>query len=195
LKLKMAPNSLFAILLRSPWWASLGIAAVLASLARWLLPERYAIAGMLGTLPFVVIAAMAAWRQRDMPSTAQLAQQLQDMQIMSARDFGAALEAAFRNQGYEVETLKQPGADLALSQRGNRTLVSWRRWKAASLGVEPLRELHAAQQRQQADASWCIAGGDISDKARGFAGENGIRLVDAAELAQLLRAAGALPKA
>jgi hypothetical protein len=30
LKLKMAENSLFAILLRSPWWASLGIALGLA---------------------------------------------------------------------------------------------------------------------------------------------------------------------
>lgn len=191
----MAPNSLFAILLRSPWWASLGLAAALALLARALLPEPYAVAGMLGSFPFVVIAAMAAWRRRGTPSAAQLTQLLQDMQALSARDFGAALDAGFRKQGYEVEALKLPGADLALSRRGERTLVSWRRWKAASLGVEPLRELHAAQQRLQADASLCIAGGDISDKARGFAKEHGIRLMDTAELAQLLRAAAALPRA
>ena len=59
----MAENSLFAILLRSPWWVSLGVALALALLMRLLLPKDYAVAGMLGALPFVVIAAIAAWKQ------------------------------------------------------------------------------------------------------------------------------------
>ena len=63
MKLKIAPNSLFAVLLRSPWWASLGIAVALALLMRLLLPKEYAVAGMLGAFPFVVIAAIAAWKQ------------------------------------------------------------------------------------------------------------------------------------
>jgi restriction system protein len=114
---------------------------------------------------------------------------------MGAREFGAALEAAFRAQGFEVQRAQNPGADLVLSKGGASTLVSWRRWKAASLGIEPLRELHAAQRRQQADACICIVRGEVSDKARSFAAEQGIRLLDAAGLAQTLRAAGALPKA
>jgi restriction system protein len=195
LKLKMAPNSLFAILLRSPWWASLAIAVVLALLARMLLPEAYAVAGMLGAFPFVVIAAMAVWKQRGTLKPVQLAQGLQRIDAMDAREFVAALEAAFRGQGFEVQRLKPPATDLVLSKGGGSTLVSWRRWKAASLGIEPLRELHAAQRRQQADASLCIARGEISDKARSFAKEQGIRLVEAAELAQMLHATGALPKA
>ena len=60
MKLKMAPNSLFAVLLRSPWWASLGLAVALSLLLRALLPADYAVAGMLGTLPFALIAAIAA---------------------------------------------------------------------------------------------------------------------------------------
>ena len=52
----MAENSLFAILLRSPWWVSLAIAAVLALIARLLLPADYAVVGMLGIgLPFVLV--------------------------------------------------------------------------------------------------------------------------------------------
>ena len=39
MKFKMAPNSLFAILLRSPWWISLAIAAVFAGASRALLSE------------------------------------------------------------------------------------------------------------------------------------------------------------
>ena len=39
--LKMAPNSLFAILLRSPWWISVGIALVFALASKALLPAEY----------------------------------------------------------------------------------------------------------------------------------------------------------
>jgi restriction system protein len=39
MKLKMNQNSLFAILLRSPWWVSGGIAAALFTAARIVLPE------------------------------------------------------------------------------------------------------------------------------------------------------------
>lgn len=190
----MAPNSLFAILLRSPWWASLGLAAGLALLARLLLPEKYVAAGVLGGFPFVVIAAMAAWRQARTPSAAQTQQALQRIGALSSGDFGAAIEAAFRSQGHEVRRLNVPGADLELSKAGQRTLVSWRRWKAASTGIEPLRELHAAQLRQEAGSSICIASGELSDKARSSAKDLNIRVMNAAELVQLLRSTGALSK-
>ena len=40
MKLRMAENSLFAILLRKPWWLSLAIAGVMALLALALLPAE-----------------------------------------------------------------------------------------------------------------------------------------------------------
>lgn len=188
----MAPNSLFAILLRKPWWISLGIAAAMSLLARLLLPVQYAVAGMLGSFPFVVIAAMAAWRQRGAPSAAQSGQLLQRLQAMTTREFAATLEAALRSQGHQVRPLKLPGADLELDKGGQRTLLSLRRWKAAGTGVEPLRELLAAQRELQADGSIYIAAGEVSDKARSFAKDTNIRLIEAAELVQLLHASGAL---
>jgi restriction system protein len=194
LKLKMAENSLFAILLRKPWWISLAVAAALSLLARLLLPADFAVAGMLGSSPFVVIAAMAAWRQRGAPSAAQRDQLLQRLQAMSGREFAAALESAWRTQGHEVRTLKLAGADVELDKGGRRILLSHRRWKAASTGVEALRELQAAQKQQQADASIYIATGEVSDKARSFAREAGIRLVDAAELVQRMYTSGVLRK-
>jgi restriction system protein len=189
LKLKMAPNSLFAILLRSPWWYSLGIAVALALLMRLLLPKDYAVAGMLGSFPFVVIAAMAAWKQLRAPSAAQLAQTQQRLQAMSSREFAEAIEAAFRAQGHEVRRLQLPGADLELTLRHRRTVVAFRRWKAASVGVEPLRELQAAQVRLEADASLYVATGALSEKATDFVRESKLQLMGAPELAQLMRAA------
>ena len=191
----MAENSLFAILLRKPWWISLAIAAVVSLLARALLPADLALAGMLGSFPFVVIAAMAAWRQRGAPTAAQREQLLQRLQAMSAREFAATIEAAWRSQGFEVRPLKSGGADLALDKGGEITLMSLRRWKAASTGVEPLRELQAAREQQRADAAIYLAGGEVSEKARSYAREAGLRLIDAPELLQLLHVSGVLRKA
>jgi len=191
----MAPNSLFAILLRSPWWASLALAAGLALLAKVLLPERFAAAGMLGSFPFIIIAAMAAAKQWRAPSATQTAQALQHLNAMSSRDFGDAIAAAWRAQGHDVQALKGGAADLELSKGGRVTLLAFRRWKAASVGVEPLRDLHAAQLRQDAGASIYVAGGALSDRAQSFAKQMNIRIVDATELALLMRSAGVLQKA
>jgi len=185
----MAENSLFAILLRSPWWASLGIAVALALLMRLLLPQDYAVAGMLGTVPFVVIAAIAAWKQLRAPSASQLAQTLERLQAMNSREFADAIEAAFRAQGHEVTRLNQPGADLKLMLRHRRTVVAFKRWKAASIGVEPLRELQAAKVKQEAEAALFVATGALSEKAGDFARETQLQLMGAPELAQLMRTA------
>jgi restriction system protein len=186
LKLKMAENSLFAILLRSPWWASLGLAVALALLMRLLLPQEYAVAGMLGSIPFVVIAAMAFWKQLRAPSVAQLEQTMQRLQAMNSREFGQALEAAFRSQGHEVRRLDGPGADMELTLGHKRSVVGFKRWKAASVGVEALRELHAAQRRLQADAGVYVGVGVLSDKAADFAREAPVQIIGQTELAQLL---------
>jgi restriction system protein len=187
LKWKMAENSLFAILLRSPWWISLGIGVALALLMRVLLPPEYAAPAMLGSFPFLVIAAMAAWKQLRVPSAARVEQTLQRLQAMNSREFVTALEAAFRAQGHEVRRLDQPGADLELSKGPRRTVVACRRWKAAKLGAEPLRELQAVQRRLEADAAIYVGIGETSEQAADFLRSAKVERMGAVELAQLLR--------
>jgi len=41
MKLRMAQNSLFAVLLRSPWWISFLVALVLVAATQALLPAQY----------------------------------------------------------------------------------------------------------------------------------------------------------
>jgi restriction system protein len=187
MKLKMAENSLFAVLLRSPWWVSLAVGAGIAALARALLPEDYRLMGMLTALPFLVIAAIAGWKALRSPSPPRVAATLQAAAALSWRDFSTALEKAFRRDGYAVTRPDKPGADLELSKEGLSTLVSARRWKAANCGLEPLRELHAAGEARGAGERIYVTVGAISDSARRFAGEKRIRLLHGAELAQLLR--------
>lgn len=194
MKLKMAENSLFAILLRSRWWISIGIAAAIALLARASLRDEYVIYGALAGAPFLVIGIIAASRQLRAPGAARVAETLQAVGSMSWRDFSNLIEEAFRRDGYEVARLSGPQADFAMTRSGRTALVSCRRWKAASNGIEPLRELHAAMEAREAHESIYVTTGDITDNARRFANERKIRLLQGAELAQLLLRMGPVKK-
>jgi restriction system protein len=189
-KLKMAENSLFAILLRSRWWISVAIAFIIAVLARAGLRDDLVVYGALAGAPFLVIGVIAASRQLRAPSAARVAQTLQSVGSMSWRDFSDLVEEAFRRDGYEVARLSAPQADLAITRAGRTALVCCRRWKAASTGIEPLRDLHSAMEGREAHESIFMTTGDITDNARRFANERKIRLLQGPELVQLLLRAG-----
>jgi len=183
----MAQNSLFAILLRSHWWISAAIAAVLSLLAWVLLPTDYRIAGALSSFPFVVIAGMSAWRQRDAPSAARIEQTAQAVGSMAWPAFADLLEQAFRRDGYSVQRRSGSIVDFELERKGRTMLVSAKRWKSARTGLEPLRELQAARDASEApDALW-IGLGALTDTARPFAAEHRIAVWQLSELAQALR--------
>jgi restriction system protein len=183
-KFKMSEKSLFAVLLRSPWWVSFVLVAVVALVAGAFLPKEYAGAGMLGGFPFFVIGCMALWRQRKLPSPALAEKVLQSLSSMGWRDFSALLDTAFTRQGYSVTLLQGP-ADMQLEKKGVRTVVSAKRWKAAALGIETLRELVAERDRLEAANSVCITLGQVSAKAREYAAQNRITLISDVDLVVL----------
>lgn len=187
-KFKMSPNSLFAILLRSPWWISFALVGAFSLAAVALLPRDYALAGVLGTFPFFAVGCIAAWRQWRAPSAARTSAMQASLQAMPWRALADALEAAWIAQGYQVERLAPGGAaDFVLSRGGQTQLASARRWKAAHHGVEPLRELHAVMQKREVTAGLYLLGqGELSDNARLFARDHGLTIVQGDALAQLL---------
>lgn len=187
MKFQMARNSLFAILLRSPWWISVAAAAGIFAAARLALPEIYA---FFVALPFAVIGAYALWQQRHAPSAARVAGALQALRAMSWDEFSAAIEDAFHRDGYTVERLGGAEADFELAKAGRISLVGCKRWKVARTGIEPLRELYAAGGARDAHECIYVAAGEITDNARAFAAKKNIRLVHDAELAKLLPGAG-----
>jgi restriction system protein len=187
LKLKMAEKSLFAVLLRSPWWVSLAIGATVGLVAAAALPRDFRVAGALSGFPFFVIGAMAARRQWGQPSAAQVARTQQEVSAMLWPAFASALEAAFQRDGHQVQRGTVPGVDFVLERQGVTTLVSARRWKAARTGLEPLRELQAAREALDAQKALCIALGEFTDNTRPFVQQHGITVWQAAELAQHLK--------
>ena len=184
--LRMAENSIFAILLRSAWWASAGVAALIVLVAFALLPPDWRPVGALSALPFVVIAVLAAWRGRHAPSAARVEQVTQAVRTLAWPAFAALLEEAFVRDGHAV-TRRDGAADFELERRGRRMLVSARRWKSARMGLEPLRELQAAREAAGAPDALCITLGEISQNAAAYARAQRIAVWQAGELAQALR--------
>jgi len=195
MKLKMAPNSLFAILLRSPWWISVVIAVVMGLMGAALLPERFRVIGALLGLPFGVIGALAARRQWALPSAARVAETQRALATMAWPAFAALLEQAFRRDGYTVQRGQIAAVDFELVRQGRRMMVSARRWKSARTGQEALRALQAARDAADAPDALYIGLGELSDTARPFAARHGIAIWHAPELAQALRGLplGAIP--
>lgn len=187
MRLKMKENSLFAVLLRSPWWVSFLIAAVIGFVATMAMPPQYRMFAVFSGGPFFVIGCMAAWRQWRAPSTAGAALILADASRMSSRDFSDALTRGFQRQGYAVLPCTVAGAEFEASKAGQLALIGSKRWKAARHGVEPLRELQAAARKRGAQDCIYIAMGELSDNARRFALDEGIDVVQGVRLAQLLK--------
>lgn len=181
MKLRMSENSLFAILLRSPWWASAALAFGVFFVARFFVPPFYA---AFVPLPFVVIAGVVLWRRLNKPGARKVAARLAALRAMPREAFAAALEQGFRRQGYSVS--RDPRGGLELTKGGRTSLVDCRRWKATRTGIEPLRELHAAGQKREAHELIYVAAGEVTDNARSFAREKNIRLLGDAELAHML---------
>ena len=173
MKFKMAPNSLFAILLRNPWWISFVIAAVISMLCAALLPKNLVVFGIMGTFPFLVTGGVALKRQWNAPSAAALEAEAARLAGLSWKDFSKELEAKFASQGFAVERLSgkkaEGAADFVLTKAGQTTLVAAKRYKAANHGMEALQALVAQQEALGADKAMYVCLGRLSEQAEKYA--------------------------
>ena len=195
MKFKMAEKSLFAVLLRSPWWISFGVVGAIVLASGALLPKEYFVVGALAGFPIFVVGCIAAFKQLNAPSPAKVDHMLHAVGTMPWRQFADTLAAAWTHAGATVERLPANGAaDLLVTQSTTKgaptvTLVSARRWKAATHGIEPLRDLHAAMQvRGASGGHYVMAHGQLSDNARLFARDHQITVLQGEALAQWLLA-------
>ncbi|NBW50262.1 MAG: restriction endonuclease [Betaproteobacteria bacterium] len=181
----MAPNSLFAILLRNPWWYSFLLVAVICAISAALLPRDLVVFGVIGAFPFVVTGGVALKRQWNTPSAAAVEAEMARIAALSWRDFSLELEAKFVKQGYEVTCLPAKGtstsgtmsaADFRLEKAGQVTLVAAKRYKAATHGVEALEALVAQKEAMDADHAFYVCLGSLSLQAAKFAKDHVVKV-------------------
>ncbi|MBC8070790.1 MAG: restriction endonuclease [Deltaproteobacteria bacterium] len=183
----MAKNSMFAVLLRSPWWVSAAIASALALFGLALVPDPYRIVAMLSGAPFAVISAVAARRQWHLPSAAQVLETREALATMQWPAFADLLEQGFRRDGYSVSRSKTAAIDFELDRNGRRTIVCARRWKSARTGLEALRALQAERDASDQQDALYIGLGPLTETALPFAAKHGIAVWNDHELARALR--------
>lgn len=183
----MAKNSLFAILLRSPWWISLGLGLAIGLVAMALLPADMRVVGAVSGAPFLVIAGLAARRQWHLPSAERIDETRVALTTMAWPAFAALLEQAFQRDGYTVQRGRTPAVDFELERGGRRMLVAARRWKSAHIALEALRPLQAARDASDGAHALHIGLGPLTDGARAYAADHAITVWQLDELAQALR--------
>lgn len=186
MKFKMAKNSLFAILLRSPWWISMLIVAVFTLLSFALLPAPYVGFGVMGGFPFLVTGVMAARKQWRAPRSARVAEAMAQAGALSWRDFSGQIERIYAQQAYHVTRMNDAKADFRIEKNGQASLVSCKRWKAANHGVEVLRDLVAAKEAEGAQQCLYLSLVPVSDTAKRFATAQGVTLVSGDDLGRFL---------
>ena len=190
MKLRMAENSLFAILLRSHWGISLLVALGFVAVSRAVMPEQYWLLGAMGGTPFWVIAVMAAWRQRNRLAPQKVEQVLRAAAVMGWREFAQAVEAGFIRDGWSVQrtdSSREGDADLVIRRGAITAVVAARRWKAARVGEEQLRQLIASRDKHGASQCVLLTLGEVPPAAAGFAKEHAVQLMQGDAVAQLLR--------
>ena len=112
---------------------------------------------------------------------------------MSWREFEMLVGEAFRQQGYSVSesTAAGPdgGVDLVLRQGKEKFLVQCKKWKAAKVGVEIVRELYGVMTAEGATGGFVVTSGTFSADAKAFAQGRNVQLVDGPKLFGLLQQA------
>lgn len=186
MKFKMAQNSVFAVLLRSSWWISALVAAVLVLLAAAVPSPALTLFLLFAAIPFLVISVISAWKRRHVPSAARVQEVTALVSAMSWKTFADTMERAFRDDGCGVTRLPGGAADFSLDRSGRIALVSARRWKASQVGVPALRELAAAREAQDAHEGIVVTLGEVTDQAATFARAHRIQFLTAVEMARLM---------
>ncbi|MEI7613797.1 MAG: restriction endonuclease [Betaproteobacteria bacterium] len=185
-RLKIAEKSIFAVLMRSPWWISILLATAIALAGQFIVSDKFTIIVTSLSFPFFIIAVIAAWNQRHKPGSARIARTMDAVMAMPWREFSDLLEQGFQREGYVV-VRTSGAADFELTKAGRTVLVCGRRWKAASHGLEPLRELVNERDTKEAREVRYICIKGITDNAYDYAKDNKIVLMQGMELTELLR--------
>jgi len=169
MKWKMSDRSMFAVLLRSPWWVSFVVVAAISLASSALLPNEYKLMGALCSFPFAVIGVMAAWRQRGHLSPAQADTLQSALANMNWREFSPLLSQAFVRQGYTVTALTNGAGDFILTRQGQTTLVCAKRWKAAAWGIDNLQTLLNESESHSASQLMCVSLQAMPNTLKSFA--------------------------
>ena len=183
--IKMAKGSLFAVLLRSPWWYSALIGFIVVSVCLFITDAQYIVLSVTGSLPFFGIASYTGYKQLQQPSQKRVLAVIEQTKKTPAGVVAKKIADNYVKKGYVSSAFKGNGADLELAFGSKKILLCSKRFKAATTGIEPLKLLVAAGEKVEATSYLYVTLGEISDAAVEYAKENKIELIQSMRFAAL----------
>jgi len=181
---KMVEGSLFAVLLRSPWWYSALIALTFIFISLIIGSAQIAVFILALAVPFIGIAGFAFFKQSQRPSLKRIAEVTQEAHNMSADEVAAKVAQSYVDIRFDSDPFAGKEADLELVRGNRKLLLSSKRFKAATTGIEQLKKLVVAGEKAEATGYLYVSLGDISANAKKYATENEIELIQAERLAE-----------
>ena len=184
MKFKMAQGSLFAVLMRSPWWYSVLIALLVVAIGLVLVGGKYLILGIATALPFIGIATYSAYSQSQRPGMKRVLEVEQAARKMPVAELAKTIADNYEKINFDVIAFKGDEAELELERGMHKFLLSCKRFKAAKTGIEPLKKLTTAGEKHEVSGYLYVALGEISANALAYAQKNNIELIQAEALAE-----------
>ena len=180
---RMSENSLFAVLLRSSWWYSVLIGLFLIAVSLLIAGGKYVFFGIFTALPFFGIAGYTAYRQLQQPGKKRVIEVATQARKMSSKEIAAKISENYEQHRFDAEPFKGTAADVELTRGARKLLLCSKRFKAATTGIEPLKQLVAAGEKAEATGYLYVTLGDISANAQDYARKNDIEVIRADKLA------------
>lgn len=206
---------IFEVLALAPWWVSVAVAVVVYVACKaapsFLHSTSPALAGInvLATilaanahwvaLPFVIVSGIAALNRLRRQRLLSQQSDIESIRNLSWQEFELLVGEAFRQQGYSVEETGGGGADggvdLRLRRDGKTYLVQCKRWKQRQVPVTAVRELFGLMAAEKAHGAFFVSCGLFTPDAKQFASDNGVVLLDADGLIELIGQTSVPPSA
>jgi restriction system protein len=195
-------ESFFDTLVLLPWWVGLlvgGLGLIVLDVvlpAIWTDPMLGGIAkGLKSVGPFffgicALAALVSAIRRLAIRRTLDKQSGIESIRQLSWQRFEMIIGEVFRRMGYSVVENGLGGADggvdLVLDRDGVKFFVQCKQWKAAKVGVKPVRELAGVMSARKVSHGFFVTSGTYTDAAREFAAEADISLIDGISLGRLV---------
>jgi len=104
--LRMVEGSVFAVLMRSPWYYSAIIAFSLISLSLMIAGGKFFLFGIAAAFPFLVILGMVAYRNAQLPSRQRIIEVDQLARKTPYRKIAHRIAVNYENARFDVEPCK-----------------------------------------------------------------------------------------
>jgi len=144
---------------------------------------QYVILGIFSSLPFLGIAGYAGYLESQRPSAKRIVEVASEAKKMRPSQLAEKIATRYVEKRFESEVFKGGEANLALSRGHEKILLNCKRFKVANTGVDALRTLVAAGEKEEATGYLHVALGAVSAAAYDYANDNNIEIIQADRLA------------